>query len=57
MTSTNKLIITFIIIISICSFIYFNYIKISYEPTTYEQELIEYFKEVALKSEFDENIN
>lgn len=31
--------------------------KIGYEPTAYESELIEYFKEVALKSEFNKNVN
>jgi hypothetical protein len=57
MTNTKKLTLTFLIITSICLFIYFNYIRISYEPSTYERELIEYFKEVTLKSEFDDNVN
>lgn len=46
-------------LIFLCSifFVYQKFIRITYEPTAYESELIEYFKEVALKSEFDKNIN
>ena len=49
--------VIFLIVLSLGFFLYQKFIKIDYEPTAYESELIEYFKEVSLKSEFDENVN
>ncbi|UOY08889.1 DUF2927 domain-containing protein [Muricauda sp. SCSIO 64092] len=45
-----------LIIFFIGLFIKNEMLPIDYTPTSYESEMIEYFKEVALKSEFDENI-
>ncbi len=50
-------IVILLIILTLAYLLYLNLKKNIYKPTEYESELIEYFKEVALKSEFDENIN
>ncbi len=51
------LIILFLLVFSSMLLIYYKTIKEDYIPTIYESELIEYFKEVALKSEIGENVN
>ena len=43
-----------IIVISILSFVLINNDS-HYIPTAYEKELIDYFKEIALQSEYDDN--
>ena len=36
-------------------FLYFKEREINYNPTPYEKEIIDYFKEIALQSEYDDN--
>ncbi len=57
MSNKKMSLVIFLIVLALGFFVYGKFIKIDYEPTAYESELIEYFKEVALKSEFDENVN
>ncbi len=44
-----------VLIISLGLFLYFLKIENNYTLTTYEKELISYFKEIALKSEYNDN--
>ncbi|NAS29696.1 DUF2927 domain-containing protein [Flavobacteriaceae bacterium R38] len=57
MSNKKMGLVILLIVLSLGFFLYQKFIRIDYEPTAYESELIEYFKEVALKSEFDENVN
>lgn len=43
------------IIILVWLFLYLKKREVSYTPTVYEEELISYFKEIALQSEYDDN--
>lgn len=58
MYNWKKVIIIFILIVILIGF--FLYIKketVGYVPTAYESELISYFKEIALQSEYDDSPN
>lgn len=51
------IIISSFVVVLLGIFFYNKLAKVDYIPTAYETELIDYFKEVALQSEFDEDIN
>ncbi|GAA3553859.1 DUF2927 domain-containing protein [Snuella lapsa] len=55
----KKTIVSLIISIAFLlgSFLYLRKREINYTPTAYEKELISYFKEIALHSEYDDNPN
>lgn len=50
-------VLSIITVVILGIFIYRKATKVDYLPTAYESELIEYFEEIALKSEIDKNIN
>lgn len=47
--------IIFMLTLLLVLLVYSNLIKVDYKPTAYEEELIKYFNEVALQSEYDDN--
>lgn len=56
-TIYKKVTLVIFTIIIIGSIVYFKTVLNNYTPTAYEKELIEYFKEVALNTEYGDNLN